>query len=252
MIDKATIKRRFKRSIDTYDENATVQKMIVNHLFSLLGKYTQQLQTANMLEVGCGTGLLTRKLQEQFSYTHLDVNDLVEDMCSKTASTLPLPASACLIGDIETITLERIYDLVVSASTFQWFNAPEVTLKKLAGQIRERGFLIFSTFGDENLTELRTLTGQGLVYHASGQWEKWLSADFELLHVEERQHILYFQDPLEVLLHVKRTGANATATPYSWTKSKIQQFCKGYDQLVNDRHTYPLTYHPMYFVCRKK
>lgn len=36
MIDKATIKRRFKRSIDTYDENATVQKMIVNHLFSLV------------------------------------------------------------------------------------------------------------------------------------------------------------------------------------------------------------------------
>ena len=51
MIDKATIKRRFKRSIDTYDENATVQKMIVNHLFSLVDKYTQQQVGERSVEI---------------------------------------------------------------------------------------------------------------------------------------------------------------------------------------------------------
>ncbi len=36
MIDKTEIKYRFKRSVESYEENAPVQRRIADHLFELL------------------------------------------------------------------------------------------------------------------------------------------------------------------------------------------------------------------------
>lgn len=249
-IDKTEIEYRFKRSVESYDENAHVQKAVIQKLMALLRTYCP-IPTGRILEVGCGTGLLTTLLQQQYTGNELFINDLVDKMCSKTASHCQLPSQHCMVGDIERIELRGEYDLIVSASTFQWFAHPEETFRRLAARIRRGGWLVFSTFGKDNFKELKALTGSGLNYYSLAEMKGLLSSCLEILYMEEEQYILEFNDALEVLQHVKKTGVNATPSQPGWTRGRLESFKQEYTRHFTSSGKYLLTYHPQYFICRK-
>lgn len=251
MIDKVEIEYRFRRSIESYDDNAYAQKAIIRRLMTLLEEYFS-LSAARILEIGCGTGLLTEQIQSEWKDCELIINDLVDEMCSRTASRCRLPATHCVAGDIESVSLTGDFGLVVSASTFQWLASPEQTFARLAQHLQPDGWLIFSTFGEDNFRELRSITGSGLVYRSIRQMIRLLSSHFDVLHTEEEHCVLEFNDPLEILKHVKRTGVNATHSGQSWTRGRLNDFAEEYTGRFLKDGQYPLTYHPLYFVCRKK
>lgn len=250
MISKTDIENRFRKSLESYEENAYAQKVIVRRLVALIEAYCPSAVDM-ILEVGCGTGLLTTQIQQKIKYNRLFINDLVDAMCCKTASRCRLPLEWCRAGDIEQIALEEEFDLIVSASTFQWLSCPEDTFRRLFRQIRPGGWLVFSTFGEDNYKELKCITKSGLVYHSILEMTDLLPAEFEILHIEESHQILEFDSPLEVLKHIKNTGVNATGPSQSWTRGKLEEFVKEYTAFVSKDGQYPLTYHPRYFVCRK-
>ena len=164
MIDKTEIECRFRRSVDSYEDNATVQKWIVQRLVELLQEYVPY--SSRTLEIGCGTGLLSEKINRLWEDQQFWVNDLVEQMCRKTIDRCQLPVSHGLNGDIEQIPLTGKFDLIVSASTFQWLAHPRAIFAKLAAHLNTNGWLIFSTFGKNNFKELKAVTGQGLEYRS--------------------------------------------------------------------------------------
>lgn len=252
MIDKADIRCRFRRSVESYDENAIVQKRIVNKLCNLLQEYVRPAPVG-ILEIGCGTGLLTSALLKKFPVHELFINDLVLEMCRKTADRCDIPENRCIVGDIESVPLAGLYGIIVSSSTFQWLAQPASTIKKLSGCLESGGLLAFSTFGQDNLKELREVSGQGLSYLSSSRWQEILSSHFDILYRGEDKHTLYFNAPLEILRHVKNTGVNATAVPQIWTKGQIDRFSQKYSSSwgMNEKG-YPLTYHPVYWICRKR
>lgn len=250
-MDKTEIKCRFRRSVESYEENATVQKLIAERLFQLLEKYSEEV-LFRILEVGCGTGLFTRKLKRKCEDSILVINDIVEEMCCKTSAVCEIDRNNFLVGDIECITLPGTFDAIVSSSTFQWLNHPKAVFKKFAEHLTTEGILAFSTFGKENLYELKTITHQGLVYPDRIEWTKLLAEDFDVLYTEEAKHTLYFSDPIDIIRHIKRTGVNAVGRADGWTKGRLDHFCAEYRLLFSSSRGLPLTYHPMYFVCRKK
>lgn len=250
-MDKAEIKYRFRRSVNSYEGYATVQKMVADRLYQLLETYISR-EPLQILEIGCGTGLLTRLIKGHLNIDTLIINDLVDEMCSKTADRYRLPFSCCLAGDIEEIRLEQTFDLIVSSSTFQWFKQPSITLKKLASHLKTGGILAFSSFGPENFKELRDLTGKGLHYPALSDLQKWLYPCFDILYTEETLHVELFSHPLAVLRHIQKTGVNGLEKPEIWTKGRLERFCSAYARLAIAEQSYPLTYHPVYCLCRKK
>ena len=58
MLDKEFIQEKFKNSINCYDENAVIQKLMANKLCSLI----PQKKYKNILEIGSYSGLLTKKI----------------------------------------------------------------------------------------------------------------------------------------------------------------------------------------------
>ncbi len=250
MINKTEIKCRFRRSIESYEDNATVQKLIVNRLLVLLDRYAGD--PVSILEIGCGTGFLSEKIIGKWFDKNLYINDLVEEMCSKTASKCQLQSSHCLTGDIESLELPGKFDLMVSASTFQWLADPTRTFVKLAGYLNPEGHLIFSTFGEDNFKEVKAVTGNGLVYHPMSEMVKLLQTHFDVLYTEEERHTLEFDEPLEILQHIKKTGVNASPISRGWTRGDLKQFSEVYTSHFLTDGKCPLTYHPLYLVCRKK
>lgn len=249
MIDKAEIKHRFRRSVGSYEEHASVQRKIADYLFRLLARFLDY-PPQRVLEIGCGTGLFTRRLRERIQPAGLYVNDLVEEMCLQTAERCRLPLTHCLAGDIEERVIPGSFDLMVSASTFQWFARPVETLEKLAAHLEPGGLLAFSTFGPRNMAELRPFAGNVLQYLSGRELTAFLSSRFEILCFEEQCEQLYFAGAVDVLRHLKKTGVNATGSSVFWTKATLQQFACCYEKEGADER-FPLTYHPMYFVCRK-
>lgn len=237
--------------MESYDENAHAQKMVIRHLMELLKAYSPLVYDP-ILEVGCGTGLLTKQLKEKYTGCELWVNDLVDAMCSKTADRCQLSPKYCVVGDIEQVTFERRFELIVSASTFQWLVHPAQTFARLAGYLYQGGQLVFSTFGKNNYKELKILTGNGLVYHSIEEMKDLLSPCFEIIHAEENHCVLEFDNPLEVLKHVKKTGVNAVNIQQNWTRGKLESFVYEYAKRFQVEGHCPLTYHPQYFICKKK
>ena len=103
-VNKHEVEQRFRRSITTYNANAMVQKAMAVRLNRMVMSSLDYIPK-NILEVGCGTGLFTEELRRCFKEDEIYVNDIVEEVCSRTARLYQVIASHCLPGDIEEIPL---------------------------------------------------------------------------------------------------------------------------------------------------
>ena len=181
------------------------------------------------------------------------MNDLCEDCREKIDRLFPGSPPRFIAGDAETLSFPGKFDLIASASVFQWIKEPEAFLHKLSGLLVPQGTLLFSTFVPGNLHEIKELTGKGLAYPTSDALAKWLSAaDFDLLHQEEETIVLTFNTPLDVLRHLKATGVTATGNG-RWTRGRQESFCKQYpEQFATTDGQVTLTYRPLYILAVKK
>ena len=84
-INKEEVEQRFRRSRISYNDNARVQKMVVNRMIPMILSSVKRVPE-KILEIGCGTGLLTSQLQRTFSSDGLYLNDLVEELCYHAAT----------------------------------------------------------------------------------------------------------------------------------------------------------------------
>lgn len=77
MSDKDLLKNRFAANLRSYNSLAVVQERICEELAELIGTHVPGKITRG-LEVGTGTGFLTRRLLERYPDAEWTLNDLVE------------------------------------------------------------------------------------------------------------------------------------------------------------------------------
>ena len=246
-IDKALVAQRFAKAGQSYVEHAVVQKQISAQLFEYLKSYCPKTFDS-VLEIGCGSGNLTHLFQTHFQFEQLFLNDLYADVEQHFSTIQNI---AWLIGDIEQLTLPQSLDAVISSSALQWMTDLPTLLHRIHDALKPKGYLGFSTFGENNLIEIKKLTGQGLNYYSSEVLKQKLEeSGFEIVFIEEEQKHLYFDHPKSVLQHLKATGVTATAKSHRWTKQSLQQFYSDYQQF-HDEQGFRLTYHPIYVIARR-
>jgi malonyl-CoA O-methyltransferase len=156
MIDKQLLQKRFSDHAKTYDQFANVQKKMGTQLLKLLDRKESDSSSIDILEIGCGTGFLTRKLSQQFPKATITAIDLAPGMIEIAKQKINNEQVHFLCGDIEEIELKERYDLIISNATFQWLNDMEHTLIHLANSLKKNGKILFSTFGVETFHELHT------------------------------------------------------------------------------------------------
>jgi len=153
MINKDKLKRRFSRNAKQYDQYAHVQKIMGNTLVKSIDR-TQPVN--NILEIGCGTGYVTRQLAETYPNATITAVDIASGMIEVARQSLDSDKVTFICADAETMDFDNSYDLIVSNATFQWFNHFEDTFEKLVGLLSENGQMHFSTFGEQTFNELHS------------------------------------------------------------------------------------------------
>jgi len=246
-VNKALVAQRFAKAGQSYIEHAVVQKQISAQLFEYLKQYCPQ-SLPSVLEIGCGSGNLTHSFESYFQVEQLYLNDLYADV---DQHFLNLKHVNWLIGDIEQLTLPPSLDAVISSSALQWMIDLPALLQRIHNALKPNTYFGFSTFGENNLIEIKQLTGQGLNYYSLEALQQQLQENgFEILLIQQAYKQAYFDHPKSVLQHLKATGVTATATSHRWTKQSLQQFYSDYQQFY-DEQGFRLTYHPIYVIARR-
>ena len=254
-MEKEQIAACFARARRTYDREARVQLQAARRMLDLLRTQTDAeavMQGADILEVGCGTGLYSRLLADVLHPRTLWLNDLCPDMAQSLADLLARPGVHFLPGDAEDVCLPPRTRVITSCSTLQWFARPEIFFARCLESLMPGGILAFSTFGKDNLREIRALTGHGLAYFSPEAWARMLPDGFRLVHASEEVAVLSFPTPTDVLRHLKQTGVTGTERRM-WTRTRLEEFCNGYIRRFGTPDgTVTLTYHPIYIIAQKQ
>lgn len=252
IIDKTTVQNRFGRSATTYHQAAHIQR----ELAARLAVATQSFKPLkNILEVGCGTGFLTRAMLAIHRPNIYHLNDLAPEMVAQSARILQesdIHTSSVMVGDAETIDFPKALDAIVSSSTIQWFSQPARFFEKSAMALRQGGLLAVGTFGPLNFKEIKSLTQNGLNYAAVAELRQMLSPWFEVHSIEETTLTQWFESPASVLSHMRHTGVNCLHGHHMGAGA-LRRFMASYtEQYANSKGQIPLTWHPITMVATKK
>lgn len=243
-IDNKHIKKQFEKSMQDYDQNATVQILMALKMVFELTKISNTFE--NVLELGSGTGILTKRLASELDFKNYFANDLVEKSKNYVQNFIPQATFYC--GNALKIKPSKKVDLIISNAMFQWFSSFEKAIQTIKSNLKSNGLLAFSTFSPDNFREITDLTGLSLQYKTKEELEQILKNEgFEILYSEQFFEELKFKTPLELLAHMKKTGVNSLSEK-TWTITKVKDFCDKYSK------KYPktkLTYSPIIVIAQK-
>lgn len=231
---KQAIAHNFASAVD-YNRHATVQHKICELLIEQIAKANH----AKILEIGAGTGQLTKLLADKIAAKAMICQDIIiNDLASAQADTLQaiIPTASALtanvvIGDAETLNFGQHFSLIISANAVQWFDEPLRFIDRAYFQLDSGGQLLFNTFSPKHFLQISALTGQGLTYPSGQDWQERLTqVGFTQIQITTKRFDLAFSSPMAVLRHMKLTGVstNMSTTPFVWNKAKLADFKQNY------------------------
>lgn len=249
-MNKQLIAGRFGKAADTYTREACVQQQIAHKMIGLLERHLPASSCRQVVEFGCGTGIYSRLLLRSLQPQRLLLNDICSEMQARCQDLL-CEQVRFLPGDAETLVFPQNTGLITSCSVLQWFEQPEAFFERCNSYLAHHGYFAFTTFGKENMKEIRQLTGNGLPYRSLDELKQALTPLYDIVHAEEEFIPLAFDAPMQVLYHLKQTGVTGT-TQHRWTRGNLQDFCKQYARQFSQDATVSLTYHPIYIIAKKR
>lgn len=232
-LNKKQIESAFDKGADNYDWAALIQRETAEKLMSFSPEDTPK----NILEIGCGTGFLTKLLIQKFPNAQITAIDISGKMIEKCQEKFPakLPFIDFKKTDGETFEPTTKYDLIISNMTIQWFENPVKGIDRLKEFLNPNGDLLFSTLGNKSFHQWKDILKE--MNLSSGILK---TPTYKYIIHEEIEQAIY-QKGIDFIKNLKDIGANKSdKKPLS--PSQLKQACT----MLENKYYGGITWHILY------
>ncbi|ODA68939.1 Malonyl-[acyl-carrier protein] O-methyltransferase [Methyloligella halotolerans] len=158
----AQIAESFGARAESYERHAALQRDVAERLARRLPR----LESPRVLELGCGTGLLTRLLLQAYPDGDFLITDLSPAMIATAKANIRSPAGARLAFDVmDAAHIADVgrFDLVVTSMSLHWLTDPAAALTRLRELLNPGGAIVYSALGEDCFAEWRAaVAAEGL------------------------------------------------------------------------------------------
>lgn len=254
-LDKKHIALSFSKAASTYDQAARLQREIGDQLISSVTAPTPR----RVLDLGCGTGHYTERLQKQFPHAEIFALDLAEGMLSKTGDRCASALRLC--ADAEHLPLaDQTVELIYSNLAIQWCQDIPQLFQELQRVLTVDGYALLSTFVDGTLCELRDSWQQvdSKIHVNSFAYAEKIkaaaeSAGFFSIAIRQETLVRYYDSVKQLNRELKQIGAhnlNAGRAAGLTGKNALQRMQDVYE-LQRVTQGLPAHYEVLYLELRK-
>ncbi len=226
--DHSAIGDGFSTAVQSYNSNAIVQSEICTRIGEIIAEKISEKNSLidSVLEIGVGQGLLTevwKKMLHPSKATFVDLLPIPTFGVALTEESVAADAEQWLNNSTEK------FDVILSASTIQWFADPIGFIQTVKDHLNPGGFAIISTFTKGNLRQLDAIRPCPLIYRSVEEYK-----EIPGVKIESWTRTLQFPSSREMLMHLRRTGVTPRHTPTPIPLSSLPD---------------KLTYHPIIIHC---
>jgi trans-aconitate methyltransferase len=197
---------------------------------------------SSVLEIGCGTGQLTRQLAERG--LKIRAIDIGAAMVRTASQNVLDPDVSFAVSSFEAYEPAESCDLIVSATGFHWVD-PEVGWTKAAGLLQPSGWLALLVTGEAYTEPLRAAVHKlwvkfsptGAEWLPSPPWAQTMRESGLFGAVVEASHTQALSLPAETVLGVETTRA----TYLSYDPPRQRSFAADLERLLRPTPTVELT-----------
>jgi malonyl-CoA O-methyltransferase len=255
------VKKAFDKAALSYDPFACVQQRIAQNLASFI---RPDKDPGLFLEIGCGTGFLTKELLERYPSTPYLASDLAPAMveqCLRKLHGYSNLHGLVMDGDhpslLDRNQLPQPFSWIVSSLAFQWILNLQKCLENLWARTENLAFstLLEGTFVEwETLCRHRAVTGALYPLWKENTLHKLcasLTASPFLFHIQD--DVQEYGSPLAFIQTLKKIGAH-TPNPLVKAHAPLRGMDSGLKELLK---SYPpekpffVTYKVAYCVLKR-
>lgn len=217
-----------------------------------------------ILEVGCGTGVLTEMLADEFASVKIDAVDVSPAMTIKARGYLVKNRMINWIIEDACRLPENIkYPLIISSCALHWITPIELIIAKLGSLLEQGGRLAFAIMLRGTLGELNSAR-QRIAPHKPprvampdrAEVKKALAQAGLLLRTEKTETIrLEYSSAEKMLKQLHDQGLTGGNIPHDnplLTRSEISRLIADYSKNYKRKNGVYATYRVLYCVTQKK
>jgi len=213
MGDKKSISQKFAKAYASYEKAAAIQALSAQMLAAKIADMVKFKERCKILELGCGTGLLTAEIDKIRPPGDYVISDLSPSIITRTAQKFPNRPSLAMDGERVAFPNDT-FDLITGNLVAQWFGALENALWRLHDLLKSGGSLALTLLGEDTFIEWRQiLAGRGAAFSfpSLGCIRSWMPDIVQLQSIKMHQN---FSDGMAFLKHLHDLGAHQSQPGY--------------------------------------
>lgn len=154
------VSRRFSRAAQTYEQGAALHRHVAARLVGMMPD-PETVGAGRLLEVGCGTGVLSERLRQRFPEATLCLLDAAPAMVDCVRERWrDVPGVEAVVADLRDYRANRPVDWIFSSSALHWVVPLADAFASLAANLAPGGGLCAALMVDGTLGELHALRRQ--------------------------------------------------------------------------------------------
>lgn len=212
-LDKAKVKQSFAAAANTYDAMAALQRQVG---LDLLAKFPLSDRAGQILDLGCGTGFLSRQLPLDQDGQSLLAIDIALPMLEKSRELNQQINWHYVCADAERLPLQSAsVQQVFSNLAFQWCEDLSAVFSECRRVLVNDGQLQFATFGPATLKELKAAWAQvddfehvNQFVSLSGIRQNLIDVGFVDFELQSQIYPVSYASVMDLMRELKAIGAH--------------------------------------------